>query len=137
MREIDITEECDRATSHIEQFKEYANQDGPIGKKMKFLTQELHRELNTIGAKADDSDISHLIVETKNELEKIKEQKPNLVVLDLMLPRTDGFDICKKIRNDDQFNKLPIIIFCRLFFLYFQLFFSTVKEHLGPWLSYF
>jgi uncharacterized protein (TIGR00255 family) len=78
-KKIDITEECDRAVSHINQFKNYMDSKGLSGKKLNFLAQELHRELNTIGAKANNSEISHLIVESKNEVEKIKEQIRNIL----------------------------------------------------------
>jgi len=78
-KKIDITEECDRAASHINQFKNYMDSEGLSGKKLNFLAQELHRELNTIGAKANNSEISHLIVESKNEIEKIKEQIRNIL----------------------------------------------------------
>lgn len=79
-KKIDITEECDRALSHIDQMKHYMEtEDGLTGKKLNFLAQEMHRELNTIGAKSNDSSISHLVVEAKNEIEKIKEQIRNIL----------------------------------------------------------
>ena len=79
-KKIDITEECDRAQSHIQQFNKYLKSEKEqTGKKLNFLAQEIHRELNTIGAKSNDSTISHLVVEAKNEIEKIKEQIRNIL----------------------------------------------------------
>ncbi|MCF7886326.1 MAG: DUF1732 domain-containing protein, partial [Candidatus Marinimicrobia bacterium] len=68
-----------RIKSHIGQFKKYMDAEGLTGKKLNFLAQEMHRELNTIGAKSNNSDISHIIVEAKNEIEKIKEQIRNIL----------------------------------------------------------
>jgi len=78
-KKLDITEECDRVKSHTKQFLKYLDTDESVGKKLKFLAQELHRELNTIGAKANDSEVSHLIVEAKNDVEKVKEQVRNIL----------------------------------------------------------
>ncbi len=74
----DITEELVRAESHVGQFKEILKNGGTIGKKMEFLLQELLREINTIGSKANSVDIAGLVVEMKNEVEKIREQVQNI-----------------------------------------------------------
>ncbi|NLC06726.1 MAG: YicC family protein [Syntrophomonadaceae bacterium] len=73
-----ITEELVRLNSHLTQFRQLINSDDSIGRKLDFLVQELHREANTIGSKANDAEISHLVVEIKSELEKIREQIQNI-----------------------------------------------------------
>jgi uncharacterized protein (TIGR00255 family) len=74
----DITEEMVRAESHLAQFLALLKGDEPAGRKMDFLLQEIHREVNTISAKANDADISQRVVEIKAELEKIREQVQNI-----------------------------------------------------------
>jgi uncharacterized protein (TIGR00255 family) len=74
----DITEELIRIESHLEQFKNYMNQDDVIGRRLDFLLQEINREVNTIGSKAADSLISQRAVEIKAELEKLREQIQNV-----------------------------------------------------------
>jgi len=74
----DITEELIRIESHLEQFRNYMNQDDVIGRRLDFLLQEINREINTIGSKAMDSTISQLAVEIKSELEKLREQIQNV-----------------------------------------------------------
>ena len=74
----DITEECVRFASHIKQFGSTVRQSGAIGKRLNFLLQELNREANTIGAKSGDVKISHLVVELKEEVEKMREQVQNI-----------------------------------------------------------
>jgi uncharacterized protein (TIGR00255 family) len=74
----DITEELIRIESHIEQFRDYMNQDAVVGRRLDFLLQEINREVNTIGSKAADSWISQLAVEIKAELEKLREQIQNV-----------------------------------------------------------
>lgn len=74
----DITEELVRMESHLKQFKDFMKQDNAVGRKLDFLLQELHREINTIGSKASDSTISHYVVEVKAELEKLREQIQNI-----------------------------------------------------------
>ena len=75
----DISEEISRLDSHMEQLKkEMESGDTAIGKKMDFILQEIFRELNTTGVKCNLYDISKLIVECKNELEKIREQAMNI-----------------------------------------------------------
>ncbi len=78
-KKVDISEECDRIVSHISQFMNYLKQEEPVGKKMNFLVQELNREMSTIGAKSESAEISQLVVNMKNELEKIREQVQNIL----------------------------------------------------------
>jgi len=75
---LDVTEECVRLHSHLKMFREALDSDDPSGRKLKFITQEIHREANTIGAKADDEVISRHAVDMKEEIEKIKEQIRNV-----------------------------------------------------------
>jgi uncharacterized protein (TIGR00255 family) len=74
----DVTEELVRFNSHLSQVRETFKQQEPVGRKLDFLMQELNREVNTIGSKANDSDIAVLVVEMKAELEKIREQVQNI-----------------------------------------------------------
>ena len=74
----DITEELVRLGSHIEQFATYLEMDGVVGRRLDFLIQEMNREINTIGSKANDSTLSHCVVEFKSELERIREQVQNI-----------------------------------------------------------
>lgn len=74
----DINEEITRIQSHIEQFKTLFNSKFPIGRKMEFLVQELAREANTIASKSASSSITHLVVNIKSELEKIREMVQNV-----------------------------------------------------------
>ncbi|MBO9130217.1 YicC/YloC family endoribonuclease [Bacillus sp. 165] len=74
----DITEETVRLNSHLEQFKEALHSEDPVGRKLDFIVQEMHREINTIGSKANDLTISKYVVEMKNNLEKIREQVQNI-----------------------------------------------------------
>ncbi|MEM1270320.1 MAG: YicC/YloC family endoribonuclease [Bacteroidota bacterium] len=76
---LDITEELVRLASHIEVFRETMKTDEPVGRKLNFLSQEMNREINTIGSKANDADIAHRAVTMKEELEKIREQVQNIV----------------------------------------------------------
>ncbi|WP_461568226.1 YicC/YloC family endoribonuclease [Thermincola ferriacetica] len=73
-----ITEELVRLQSHFAQFKAALDSAEPIGRKMDFLVQEMNREVNTIGAKANDLTISNLVIVAKSELEKIREQVQNI-----------------------------------------------------------
>jgi|SRR5690554_2046744 len=73
-----ITEEIVRFQSHLEQFAQTLQVSEPIGRKLDFITQELHRETNTIAAKSGELSISHNVVEIKAEIEKIREQVQNL-----------------------------------------------------------
>ena len=75
---IDITEELTRLESHFGQFADYAKSKGPVGRTLDFLSQEMNREVNTIGSKANDPLISRLVVAMKSELEKFREQVQNV-----------------------------------------------------------
>ncbi|MED4989030.1 YicC family protein [Geobacillus sp. NFOSA3] len=74
----DINEELKRIRSHLKQVAATLEKDEPIGRKLDFLVQELNREVNTIGAKANDSRIAAQVVEMKSALEKMKEQVQNI-----------------------------------------------------------
>ncbi len=73
-----VDEETVRLKSHIGQFRDILKEDGPIGRKLDFLTQEINRESNTIGSKAQDVKIAQIVVELKSQVEKIREQIQNL-----------------------------------------------------------
>ncbi|WP_245542421.1 YicC/YloC family endoribonuclease [Siminovitchia fordii] len=74
----DISEETARLLSHISQFREALIASGPIGRKMDFIIQEMNREVNTIGSKANDSNIAIMAVEMKVLIEKLREQVQNI-----------------------------------------------------------
>lgn len=74
----DITEELVRLESHLRQFDETLSRSEQVGRKLDFLLQEINREVNTIGSKANDAQIAVLVVELKAELEKIREQVQNI-----------------------------------------------------------
>ena len=74
----DINEEIVRLKSHIKQFSRSLEEEKPIGRKLDFLTQEMNREVNTIGSKANDLIICNNVVDIKSELEKIREQVQNI-----------------------------------------------------------
>lgn len=74
----DINEELTRLNSHINQFAKTLQMNEPIGRKLDFLLQEMNREVNTIGSKANDSSIASEVVEMKSLLEKMKEQVQNI-----------------------------------------------------------
>lgn len=73
-----ICEEVTRLKSHIESFKNMLKSEGPIGKKIDFLIQEMNRETNTIGSKANSIGITNYVIEMKNEIENIREQVQNI-----------------------------------------------------------
>ena len=75
---MDVTEETVRLRSHLTQFRETLSEKGPVGRKLEFLLQEMGREVNTIGSKAQDASISRRVVELKTEIEKIREQVLNI-----------------------------------------------------------
>ena len=75
---IAVDEETVRLRSHIAQYRSILEKDEPIGRKLDFLTQELNREANTIGSKAQDVEVAAIVVEIKSELEKIREQIQNI-----------------------------------------------------------
>jgi len=74
----DITEELVRVQSHLLQFKNWLDSEDVVGRRLEFLIQEIHREVNTIGSKSCYAEISLKVVEIKNELERIREQVQNI-----------------------------------------------------------
>lgn len=78
LEKLDITEEIDRLKNHLKYFKENIYEDFN-GRKLGFISQEIGREINTIGSKANDSNIQHIVVMMKDELEKIKQQLSNIL----------------------------------------------------------
>ena len=75
---MDVTEEIVRLRSHLKFFKEAVEQPEPAGRQLNFLTQEINRELNTIGSKANNSEIAQYVVKCKEALEQIREQVQNV-----------------------------------------------------------
>jgi uncharacterized protein (TIGR00255 family) len=75
---IAVDEETVRLRSHMSQLGSMVNGASPIGRKMDFLIQEFNRETNTIGSKCQNSDIAHIVVDIKSEIEKIREQIQNI-----------------------------------------------------------
>jgi len=75
----DINEELVRFESHLDLFRTYLGGDPePVGKRLSFLVQEMHREANTIGSKANDAEIAHRVVAIKEEIERLREQVDNV-----------------------------------------------------------
>ena len=79
IEKLDITEEKVRLSNHCRYFREVAAEEEGAGRKLGFIAQEMGREINTLGSKANDSDIQILVVKMKDELEKIKEQVLNIL----------------------------------------------------------
>jgi len=79
LEKFDITEEKVRLQNHLDYFKKVLENDFPNGKKLGFVTQEIGREINTIGSKANHSELQKIVVQMKDELEKIKEQLLNVL----------------------------------------------------------
>lgn len=75
---IAVAEETVRLRSHVDQFRKMADEDKPIGRKLDFLVQEMNREANTIGSKANDFELARIVVDLKGEIEKIREQIQNI-----------------------------------------------------------
>ena len=75
---LDCTEECVRLAAHLDQFRHLAEGQEPAGRKLNFLLQEMGREANTIGSKANDVEIAHAVVIIKEELERLREQVQNV-----------------------------------------------------------
>lgn len=75
---LDVTEECVRFRSHIAFFRRAMSSSEAAGRKLNFLIQEMNREVNTMGSKSSDPDIAHLVVQEKEEIEKIREQLQNI-----------------------------------------------------------
>jgi uncharacterized protein (TIGR00255 family) len=78
LEKLDITEEKVRLAKHCAYYEETIDEEG-AGKKLGFIAQEMGREINTLGSKANDADIQRLVVKMKDELEKIKEQLFNIL----------------------------------------------------------
>lgn len=79
LEKLDISEEKTRLKSHCNYFKETMHADGFNGRKLNFISQEIGREINTLGSKASDAQIQRIVVQMKDELEKIKEQVMNIL----------------------------------------------------------
>ncbi|MZH41534.1 MAG: YicC family protein [Nitrospinae bacterium] len=74
----DIAEEITRLKSHLNQFRKLFKSNEPVGRKLEFITQEINREVNTMGSKSSDTQIANLVIEIKSTLEKIREQLQNI-----------------------------------------------------------
>lgn len=74
----DVTEELVRLAAHLAALRDLLGQSGPIGKRIDFLLQEVHREFNTIGSKSNELEITNLVLEGKAEIEKLREQAQNV-----------------------------------------------------------
>jgi len=74
----DITEELTRLEAHMQAFTRLLSSSEAVGRKIEFLVQEMHREVNTIGSKSNDTAISHSVIELKSELERMREQIQNI-----------------------------------------------------------
>ncbi|MFL2613737.1 MAG: YicC/YloC family endoribonuclease [Flavobacteriaceae bacterium] len=79
LEKFDITEEKVRLKNHLNYFREVMENDFPNGKKLGFISQEIGREINTIGSKANHTELQKIVVQMKDELEKIKEQLLNVI----------------------------------------------------------
>lgn len=79
LEKLDVTEEKVRLAHHCEYFLKNMDKEEPVGKKLGFISQEMGREINTLGSKANDSDMQKLVIKMKDELEKIKEQLLNVL----------------------------------------------------------
>ena len=79
IEKLDISEEKVRLRSHCDYFMETMKSDPSAGKKLNFISQEIGREINTIGSKANDAGMQRVVVQMKDELEKIKEQSLNIL----------------------------------------------------------
>jgi uncharacterized protein (TIGR00255 family) len=74
----DVAEECDRLQSHLTQFRATLRRQGPQGRRLDFLLQEMHREANTLGSKSADATLAHEVVGLKTSIERLREQVQNL-----------------------------------------------------------
>ena len=79
LEKMDITEEKVRLKNHIDYFFEMLDSEEAVGKKLNFIIQEMIREINTIGSKANDSGIQKIVVQMEDEVEKIREQVMNVL----------------------------------------------------------
>ena len=75
---VAVNEEIVRLRSHIDQLRSMLDGDGPVGRKMDFLVQEMNREANTLGSKGNDGEIARIVIDLKAEIEKIREQIQNI-----------------------------------------------------------
>jgi len=75
----DVSEELSRTLSHVDQFRQLMKRNEPVGKRLNFLTQELNREINTLGAKIVDVAVSRDVIALKSRIEKIREQIQNIL----------------------------------------------------------
>ena len=75
---IAVNEETVRLTSHFDEFEEILKSDEPVGRRLDFLIQEINREINTTGSKANDIEIARYVVDLKGETEKLREQVQNI-----------------------------------------------------------
>ena len=75
---VAVAEETVRLRSHIKQFESLMSDNDAVGRKLEFIVQEMNREANTIGSKAQDIEIAHTVVDIKSEIEKIREQIQNM-----------------------------------------------------------
>ena len=79
LEKFDITEEKVRLKNHLDYYRKIMKSNVPVGKKLGFITQEIGREINTIGSKANHAELQKIVVQMKDELEKIKEQLLNVL----------------------------------------------------------
>ena len=79
LEKFDITEEKVRLKNHLDYYRKIMKSDFPVGKKLGFISQEIGREINTIGSKANHAELQKIVVQMKDELEKIKEQLLNIL----------------------------------------------------------
>ncbi|HCT31082.1 MAG TPA: hypothetical protein DIW31_10210, partial [Bacteroidales bacterium] len=79
LEKMDVTEEKVRLRNHCEYFINTVNETHPVGRKLGFILQEMGREINTLGSKANQADMQKIVVLMKDELEKIKEQSLNIL----------------------------------------------------------
>ena len=79
LEKLDITEEKVRLKNHCDYFRAVASEEEGVGRKLGFIAQEMGREINTMGSKANETHIQILVVKMKDELEKIKEQVLNIL----------------------------------------------------------
>ena len=75
---VAVNEEIVRLRSHIDQLRSMLDSDGPVGRKMDFLVQEMNREANTLGSKGNDGEVARIVIDIKAEIEKIREQIQNI-----------------------------------------------------------
>jgi uncharacterized protein (TIGR00255 family) len=75
---MDVAEELTRLESHLDQLEKLLDLKGPVGRRLDFLVQEFLREANTIGSKCNDAAVSHLVVEVKTLIERLREQVQNV-----------------------------------------------------------